>query len=129
MVSKNRGSTVITFVPGDVRWPRGWQRNGAKGLRPGRPRARRRGVVEAATRGDYLPRPGRVRTTCPLKRNCKRPHLSLSLSKFRFPPKVSSPARNIVSRPFIIFVSLPRIIVFFFFFPGRRGGNGEGQDI
>jgi hypothetical protein len=68
--------------------------------------------VEAATRGDYLARPGRVRTTCPLKQNCKRPHLSLS--KFRFPPKVSSRARNIVSRPFVVFVSPPSHFCIFF---------------
>jgi len=82
--------------------------------------------VEAETREDYLPRPGRVCTTCPLKQNRQRPSLSLSLAKFRFPPKVPSPARNIVSRPFIIFVSLP-FCIFCFVMPGRRGGNGEQQ--
>jgi hypothetical protein len=68
-------------------------------LRPGRPRARRRGVAEAATREDYLPRPGRVRTTCPLKQNRKRPSRSLSQNfvsrpKFRLPLEVSSRARS-----------------------------------
>src|SRR3990170_661191 len=67
---------------------------------------------------------GPVRTTCPLKQNRKRP--SLPLAKFRFPPKVPSPARNIVSRPFLIFVSLP-FCIFCFVMPGRRGGNGEQQ--
>jgi hypothetical protein len=102
-----------SFVPRNVGLHRRGQRNRGTGLRPGRPRARRRGLVETATREDYLPRPVRVRTTCSPKPNRKRPHLSLSLfqSKFRFPPKVSCPARSIVSRPFIIFGSLH--LVFF----------------
>ena len=46
--------------------------------------------------------------------------------KFRFPPKVSSPARNILSLPFFLFGSLPFVILCFVL-SGRRRGNGEQQ--
>src|SRR3989337_4488224 len=83
---------------------------GQRGPGTGRKLPRRRGLVETATREEYLPCPVRVHTTrCP-KPNRKRPHLSLFQSKFRFPPKVSCPARSIVSSPFIIFGSLPLVI-------------------
>ena len=52
-------------------------------LRPGRPRARRRGLVDTATREDYLTHPGRVQSTRRLKPNCKRPHLPPSQCRFR----------------------------------------------
>ena len=44
-----------------------------------------------------------------------------------FPPKVSSPVRNIVSRPFFLFGPLP--FVFLFRIVGETRGNGEQQRI
>ena len=44
--------------------------------------------------------------------------------KFRFPPKVSSPARNILSCPFFLFGSIP-FVFFCFVLLGRRRGHGE----
>jgi hypothetical protein len=94
------------------------------GLRPGRPRSRRRGVVEAATREDHPPRPGHVRTTRRLERNRKRPHLSLSLNfvsrpKFRVPLEIPTRVRSSYFDPAHYY--------FLFSYGGRRGGDGEQQ--
>jgi hypothetical protein len=81
--------------------------------------------VEAATRGDPLPRPGHVRTTRRLKRD--RISLSLSLS-------ISFPAQSFVSRKKyrlapVHHISIPPFIIFLFCYGGRRGGDGEQQYI
>src|SRR3990170_7473041 len=96
----------------------GQRGSGAGGRLP-----RRRGLVETATREDYLPRPVRVRVV-PSQIANDRISLSLSQSKFLFPPKVSCPAGSIVSRPFIIFGSLPLVFLLLFCYavetPWRR---------
>src|SRR3989337_3290549 len=95
MVSKIRGNTGITFVPGNVGWPRGGQRNRGEGA----PTRAATGPSERP-HGDGDPggppsRPGRFRTTRRLKQNRKRPHLSrnfisrpkfVSRSKYRLAP-------------------------------------------
>src|SRR3989337_2441958 len=105
VVSKIRGKTGISLVcPAQRRMASGrTTQPGQRGCGAGGKLPRRRGLVETATREDYLPRPVRVRTTRYPKPNRKRPHLSLSLSfnqNFVSRVKVSCPAPSIVSRPF-----------------------------
>jgi hypothetical protein len=130
MVSKTRVKTgIIPLVPCNVGWPRGGPRNRGKGA-PTRtatgPSERPRGDGDAG----HLHWVSRARPHYVSSQAKSQPSLSLSLSlsSFRFLPKVSSPSRNMVSRPLFIFGYIPRICIYFFML-GRRRGNGVQQRI
>jgi hypothetical protein len=125
MVSEIGGNTVITFVAGNVGWPRKGQRNRGKWA----PAPAATGPGEGRGRGRDPGRPPSASRACPHHASCQtKPQTtaSLALSQFRFPPKVSCPARNTDSRPFIILRSGP-LLLFLFCYGGRRGGDGEQQ--
>jgi hypothetical protein len=129
MVSKTRVKTgIIPLVPRNVGWPRGGPRNRGKGA-PTRtatgPSERPRGDGDTGN----LHWASRARPHYVSSQAKSQPSLSLSLSSFRFPPKVSSPSRNMVSRPLFIFGYIPRICIYCFFMSGRCRGNGVQQRI
>jgi hypothetical protein len=124
MVSKIGGNTVIRFVPVNVGWPRGGERNRSKmGSDPG--------VHGPVGEAWWRPRPGKTTLRVPgtsaprvVSNETANDRISLCLNfvsrpKFRVPLEIPTHGRSSYFDPAHYY--------FLFCYGGRRGGDGEQQ--